>query len=570
MPIRLRVTLLFFIAVFVALTAKLFYWQVFKAQVLSAEARNQYEGGFIIDADRGDIKSSDGGWLAASGEAWLVFANIPDIKRPKKEIAEKLAPLFVEDPDDKESVLKEIDRLETLMSREKAVWVALKHKVGPEVRKQIEEMNLEGIGFELEERRIYPEGSSSAHLLGFVGKDSEAKDTGYFGLEGYWNLALSGKEGYVKREKDAYGLPILLGLRSEVAAIKGVDLITHIDKGVQLLIEEKLKMGIEKYGAESGSVTLMDPKTGGILGMAAYPSFDPSKYWKYKDELFLNPVISSTFEPGSVFKVLVMAAGLDAGVVKPETICDICNGPVKVANYSIETWNQVYNPGSDMVDVIVNSDNVGMVFVSQKLGSERLYDYLSAFGIGQPTGIDLQGETGSYLRKKGDWSVVDTAVASFGQGIAVTPIQLLSAVSAIANKGYLMKPQVVDILDGGTWREDIKPEKVRQVISEKAASEITLMMVEAAKNGEAKWTHLKGYKVAGKTGTAQIPIAGHYSKEKTIASFIGFAPYDDPKFVMLVTLREPTSSPWASETAAPLWYSIAKDLFIHFKIQPEN
>jgi cell division protein FtsI/penicillin-binding protein 2 len=211
-----------------------------------------------------------------------------------------------------------------------------------------------------------------------------------------------------------------------------------------------------------------------------------------------------------------------------------------------------------------------MVFVSQKMGSDKLYDYLQAFGVGEATGIDLQGEANSSLREKTTWSIVDSAVASFGQGVAVTPIQLVTAVSAIANNGILMTPQVVDKLEGEGWDQDIKPQKIRQVISEKSAKEMTAMMVEAAKNGESKWTHLQGFKVAGKTGTAQIPIAGHYDDEKTIASFIGFAPYDDPKFVMLVTLRQPTTSPWASETAAPLWYSIAKDLFVQYKIQPEN
>ena len=222
-----------------------------------------------------------------------------------------------------------------------------------------------------------------------------------------------------------------------------------------------------------------------------------------------------------------------------------------------------------MVDVIVHSDNVGMSFVGQKLGADALYDYLDAFGIGKVTGIDLQGEGAPKLRDRGTWNVVDLAVASFGQGIAVTPIQMVKAVGAIANGGVMYTPQVVDKLEGVGWEEDVKPEEGTRVISKKAADEITSMMVLAASSGEAKWTHLRGFKVAGKTGTAQIPISGHYDQESTIASFVGFAPANDPKFLMLVTLREPVSSPWASETAAPLWYQIAKDLFIYFGIQPE-
>jgi cell division protein FtsI/penicillin-binding protein 2 len=222
-----------------------------------------------------------------------------------------------------------------------------------------------------------------------------------------------------------------------------------------------------------------------------------------------------------------------------------------------------------MTDVIVHSDNVGMSFVSDKMGADLLYDYLTKFGFGVNTGVDLQGEFSPEIRKKGTWNIVDLATASFGQGIAVTPIQLIKAASIIANGGVEVSPQVVDKLRGLDWMYDIKPQLGKRVISEQAAKDITAMMVEAAKKGEAKWTSLKGFNVAGKTGTAQIPIAGHYDKEKTIASFIGFAPADNPKFVMLVTLQEPKSSPWASETAAPLWFSIAKGLFNYYKIQPE-
>ena len=223
-----------------------------------------------------------------------------------------------------------------------------------------------------------------------------------------------------------------------------------------------------------------------------------------------------------------------------------------------------------MADVIIHSDNVGMVFVGTKLGKEKMYDYLDKFGIGKNTEIDLQGEMTPTLRERDEWSMVDLATASFGQGIAVTPIQMIRAASVIANDGYLITPLVVGILKGDGWEEVIDSVVDERIISETAANDITAMMVEAAKSGESKWTHVGGFKVAGKTGTAQIPIAGHYDEEKTIASFVGFAPYDDPKFIMLVTLREPSSSPWASETAAPMWYNIAKDLFIYYGVQPEG
>jgi cell division protein FtsI/penicillin-binding protein 2 len=572
---RFWIIKIIFLLSFLVLIARLFYWQVIKADELSTQARRQYQVGKTLSAPRGNILANDGSYLAGRNEGWLVYAAAPEIKEDKDKIADMLAPFFVQsEEEDEESIrsatFDEAGKIKSLLNKSGTVWIPLKHKVDNQTKKNIESLDIDGIGFEEEELREYPESSSSAHLLGFVGKNDEGEDIGYFGLEGYYNLVLSGKPGFISRDSDARGLPILLGDTQEVMAIGGIDLLTNIDKGIQLLVENELKDGIEKYGAKAGTVIVMDPKSGAILATASSPSYDPFYYYKYSNELFKDPSISETFEPGSIFKVLVMAAALDAKVIKPDTKCDICSGPLKVDKYSISTWNDEYFPDSTMTDVIVHSDNVGMAFVGQKLGADMLYDYLDRFGIGKLTGIDLQGEVTPELREKGTWNIVDTATASFGQGVAVTPIQMIRAVSAIANKGILVTPQVVDKLMGSGWSEDIKPISGEKVISEDAASEITAMMVEAAKEGESKWTYLKGFKVAGKTGTAQIPIAGHYDEEKTIASFVGFAPYDDPKFVMLVTLKEPQSSPWASETAAPLWYSIASNLFIHFGVQPED
>jgi len=345
-------------------------------------------------------------------------------------------------------------------------------------------------------------------------------------------------------------------------------LVLHLDKGIQRIVEAKLEKAIEAYGAKSGTVIVMNPKDGAVLAMASYPSYDPKEYFKYGDEYFKNPAISDSFEPGSVFKPIIMAAALDAEAVKPDTKCEICDGPLKIDKYEIETWNREYRPDSTMTDVIIHSDNVGMVFAGQKLGADKLYDYLDRFGIGELTNIDLQGEVNPGLREKKTWNIVDLATASFGQGVAVTPIQMAKAVAVIANKGKAAAPQVVDKIEVDAWEEDIKPEIGERVISEKAARAITEMMVLAVKEGESKWVQARGFRVAGKTGTAQIPVKGHYDEEKTIASFVGFAPAEDAKFVMLVTLREPESSPWASETAAPFWFSIAGELFPYLGIQP--
>lgn len=570
---RLRIVTFTFILLFLGIIVRLFFWQVIRGKDLSRNARLQRESGQKITAPRGNILASDATWMAARSEAWLVYASLPDVRDISKT-ADSLAPFFIDaensDPGYKAKLLEEANRLKGLLQRDGVVWVPLKHSVGTGFKNNIQALSLSGIGFEQEETRAYPESSSSAHLLGFVGKNEEGGDLGYFGLEGFYNLTLSGKKGFLAQEFDARGTPILLSDKNEVSAIGGVDLLTHIVKPIQLNLEKELKEGIEKYGAVGGTAIVLNPKNGGVLAMASYPSYDPAKYFDYGDVFFKNPAVSDIFEPGSIFKVVVMAAALDADAVEIDTKCDICDKPLKVDKYEIETWNNEYSPDSTMLEVIVNSDNVGMAFVGQKLGADKLYDYLSSFGFGEKTGVDLQGEVSGKLRKKGTWNVVDLATASFGQGISATPIQIVSAVSAIANGGKLFAPQVVDELWGESWKEDIKESLIGEVISKESAEEITQMMVEAAKNGESKWTYKRGFGVAGKTGTAQIPIAGYYDKEKTIASFVGFAPYDDPEFVMLVTLREPQTSPWASETAAPLWYSIAEDLFIHFGIQPEK
>jgi cell division protein FtsI/penicillin-binding protein 2 len=571
--IRIRLLAIFTIFAFLALFARLYYWQIYQGKRLSTQARNQHISGRLIGASRGEILADDRTWLAASGSSWLVYASLDELKDSPSSIADRLAPVFLEDDvvaEKDHTLLEEVNRLKALLSKDDVVWVPLKSRVNDRTKSILKDMNIGGIGFELQETRMYPEGSSSAHLLGFVGKDKEGEDRGYFGLEGHYEVSLTGKPGFLSRESDASGNPILLGVDKEVAAIGGVDLVTHINKGIQSSVEKKLALGIEKYGAVSGTVIVMDPRTGAVLAMASYPSYDQRRYWEYGDSFFSNPAISSSFEPGSIFKVLVMSAALDAGAVESDTKCDICSKAYRVDKYTIETWDKNYHPDSTMQDIIVHSDNIGMVFVGQKLGAEKLYDYLALFGIGETTGIDLQGEQSPKLREKNRWSIVDLATASFGQGIATTPIQMIKAVAVLANDGVSVFPHVVDKIVSGDWEESVGLKFSERVISSKTASQITAMMIEAARNGEAKWTHARGFKVAGKTGTAQIPIAGHYDDEKTIASFVGFAPHDGPKFIMLVTLQEPSSSPWASETAAPLWYSIAEDLFIHFGIQPEN
>lgn len=558
-----------FLLLFLGLAIRLFYWQVINAAGLSAEAHTQYDSSQVTSAPRGNIIANDGSYLAMRNSVWTIIANTNLMTQAPNETANVLAPIISEGSDDPSAVATEFDRLLNLLSK-KGAYIPLKQKVPDDLKKNVEALKLKGISFIPQEARFYPEASVAAQILGFVGKDKDGSDLGYFGLEGYYNLPLSGKPGFTGGEKDAKGIPILLNKSTEVSAISGVDLVTGIDKRIQILVEEKLKEGIEKYGAQGGSVTVMNPENGVILAMASYPSFDPASYSKFSDSVFRNPVISDSFEPGSIIKPIVMAAGLDAGIVKPDTPCDICGSALKLDKYFIKTWNNVYHPDISMTDVIVNSDNVGMSFVGQKLGADKLYDYLDKFGLGKTGGIDLQGETAPKLRPKGEWNVVDLATTSFGQGIAVTGLQMIRAVAVIANGGYLVSPKVVQKIQGDGWEESLKAPPPVRIISSEAAAEAAQMMVEAANRGEAKWTKIPGFTVAGKTGTAQIPVEGHYDSTNTNHSFIGFAPLVNPKFIMLVTLKSPQSSPWAAETAAPLWYSVAGDLFPYLGVAPSE
>ncbi len=559
----------FFVIFFIAIFARLYYWQILRADFLQVQAEGQHFTDVKVEASRGNIFFSDGSVLASSNPSFLLFGQ-PKLltKEQKVKTAYSLAKLLVEQDAEISDLAKDfIDKLS-----QDLYWVVLKKQISLEKKKEIEDLGLPGIGFEQGSSRFYPEGSSSAHILGFVGSDSKSESKGYFGIEGFYDGELKGISGLLRHEIDALGLPILIGNFLSNDAKNGKDLSLNIDRSVQFVVEQSLKTGIEKYGAKSASAVVMDPTTGAILALAAFPSYDPGNYTQFPKEYFKDPVVADTYEPGSTFKVLVMSAALNEKLVTPETTCDICSGPVNVGDYTLRTWDNKYFPNTSMTDVIIHSDNTGMVFVGKKLGVDKLYSYIGNFGFGQPSSIDLQDAADTMLRPKSNWREIDLATASFGQGIAVTPIQMVTAIAAIANGGSLMEPHVVKEIKDNQSTFEIKPKVLRSVISPATAKVMTEMMVAAVDKGEASWykTHggVTNFKIAGKTGTAQIPVAGHYDPTKTIASFVGFAPADDPKFVILVRYDQPTASIFGAETAAPTFFEIAKQLFTYYKIAP--
>lgn len=569
-----RIGFLFFAfsAAIIIVIGRLFYWQVIVRDRLKAVADSQHLAVAQIPAARGKILTSEEFVLVGNKEAYLLSANPTQIENPEQVV--RLAPILSQkdsqneatSPTEEEIAVEIAEKL----SQEGLFWVALAHKITPEQKEEIEALEIGGLYFETEPDRFYPEASVSAHLLGFVGQDASGGQQGYFGLEGYYDLELRGRTGSLTEEKDASGQPILIGNAQGLAPRNGKDLYLALDRAIQFIVEEKLEKGIEKYGAKAGSVVVMEPATGEILAMAARPAYHPAYFGIFDKDLYRNPVVAESYEPGSAFKVVVLAAALEEGVVEPDSQCDTCSGPRRVGEYLIRTWNNEYHPQATVKEIIQYSDNVGMVFVAEKLGTEKLVSYLKAFGLGKRTGIDLEEEDSPSLRPLEEWGAIDRATASFGQGVALTPIQMVRAVGAIANGGKLVIPRVVQKIVSDSQKVVLDSKIERQVVSSATAGVVTELMVNAVDNGEARWAKPVGYRIAGKTGTAQIPVAGHYDEEKTIASFIGFAPADEPKFVMLVTLNGPTSSPWGSETAAPLWFDIARELFLYLGIKPNS
>lgn len=556
---RIHVVFILFLILFLVIIIKLLYWQVINSDDLKGISEKQISTTLDIPAQRGRIYSSDKSPLVINQRSYLVYLEPHKTKNINQTIK-----ILSKDLEMNESSVS------AKITNNELIWIPIARKISEEKMMQLKNEKLDSIGFIAEPKRYYPEASMAAHLLGFVGKNTKGSDQGYFGVEGYYDNQLRGRDGLKRIEKDVSGNPILSGRYDEIPAELGRDIVLTIDRSVQFTAEKKLLEGIQKFGAKGGSVIILNPKTGAVLAMVSYPSFDPDDYTRYPSDYHKNPTVSSSYEPGSTFKVLVMASALNEGKIKPESLYEE-NGPVEIGGYTINTWNQKYHGKISMSQILEYSSNVGMVYVESKLGDDNFIKYITDLGFGKPTDIDLEGESSPDLRPLNKWYKIDYATASFGQGIAVTPLQMVRAVAAVANGGKILKPYVVQsiVTESGN-KIETQPKIIRQVFKKEVAAMVTEMMVSAVDNGETRKIKPNGFRIAGKTGTAQIPIQGHYDTQKTIASFVGFAPVDDPKFIMLVTINEPTSSPWGSETAAPVFFSIASELFSYYGISPSS
>jgi cell division protein FtsI/penicillin-binding protein 2 len=371
--------------------------------------------------------------------------------------------------------------------------------------------------------------------------------------------------------RDTAGNDIRVGSGVDSPAHRGADLHLSINSVVQGLVEDELEKAVKRHHADGGTIIVMNPRTGFILGMASLPSFDPNHYGQVKDpSVFVNPAIYDLYEPGSTFKIVTMAAGLDTHVITPESTLDD-TGQFTIAGVTLHNWNMSGFGLENMTQVLQHSANVGAAWVSQRLGAALFYKYVKAFGLGRPTGIDLEPESPGILPLPGDktWTIVNQYTNAFGQGLAVTPMQLVRAVSAVANGGVMMKPQVVKriIYDGRII--DRPSVSQGRVISAQTAHTLTDMLVHSAIGGEASLGLVKGYNVAAKTGTANVAGPnGQYIPGDTIASIVGYAPAFHPQFAILVKIDHPRDTPWGSTAAAPVLKDLLQELFMYYRVPP--
>lgn len=552
------------IALFLIVLLKLFQVQIVSHNFYKALAQNQYEFFEKIIPERGEIFISDAHSdkvypLAVNKELNLVYA-VPKNIINKKETAAKLSELLE---------LEEANIFD-IINKENDPYEVIKRKVQDEVVEKIKNENIVGIKTSPEIIRYYPGNYLASNIIGFVGYSGHEK-VGQYGIEGYYNERLKGIMGFLELEKDSSGKWITFGFKSSQSPKDGDDIILTIDRTIQYISETKLEEAVIKYGAESGNIIVMDPKTGAIIAMAQYPNYNPNEYFKEEDmSVFSNSSIGirGVYEPGSIQKPITMAIALDLGKISPSTTY-VDEGFIKIDGWTIRNSDGESNGKQNMTQILEKSLNTGSIFVQQQVEKKDFYNYLRLFKLNELTGVEISGEEKGSLSNLDDKKDINYATASYGQGISVTPLAMLTAISSFANDGKLMKPYIVSEFigaDGDSKKNE--PKAVCQVVSPKTASLVSAMMTSVIKNGHAKQAGVSGYKLAGKTGTAQIPKedGGGYEEDKTIHTFVGFGPIPNPRFSILIKLDSPTNAPYAANTVAPVFSELSQELINYYNI----
>ena len=515
---RLRTLFALFAVLSVILSARVSYWQTVGRGELLERATGQVRSDEVLHAQRGTIRDRSGAILAATVELRSLYA-IPSRIRDKEGVARSLGVLLGRDP---------APILDRLVSG--ADWVFIQRRLPEATADAIARLGVDGLGFEKESKRLYPNDDLAAHLLGFVTDDG----TGQGGIEGKYDALLAGVDGTLVVERDPSQRGIAVGLRHAVPARDGADLVLTVDLAIQTSAERELRTAVDREKAQSGSIVVLDPRDGAVRAMASYPTFHPA-----------GVVTASTW-------------------YEDKGYADI--GGRRLLNALGRAWGP-----TNMTQVLERSANAGAVYVASRLGAQRLYDAIGAFGLGAPTGIDLAGEIGGMVRPLAEWYPVDVGTAAFGQGLTVTPLQLASAYAAIANGGTLYRPHVVQSWRDADGEHRTAPAAVRRAVTSETAATLRDMLVSAVDRGLAQGAKLPGFSVAGKTGTAQIPSAdGRYVDDEYISSFAGFAPAHDPYLVVVIVLERPRSKLLGTTTAMAAFAQIAQDTLRYARIQPDR
>jgi cell division protein FtsI (penicillin-binding protein 3) len=547
-----------FIVFFVITSARAFFLQVVKRDQLEKLAEKQHQRIVQLTPGRGDIYDRNLAPLAVSVEMDSCYAeprNIDNIR----ETAARLAPLL--------GMTRQHLEKKLTGSRNFA-W--LQRRITPDLARKIKALDMDGIGFVKESKRFYPNAEMAASVIGFTGIDPE----GLEGIELKYDSTILGNTGYLVTERDALGRDVATKKGALVKnASRGHNVILTLDKNIQYIAEKELAAAVVSSRAKGGMAIVMEPATGRILAMANYPSFNPNAISGYSQAQLRDKDVSDSFEPGSTFKIFLVSAALEEKVISPGDGFNCENGSFSIGGRTIHDTHKYGR--LNVSEILKYSSNIGAAKIGTRLGQDKLYNYLRAFGFGSRSGIDLPGEASGYLRDKSQWFGVDLATISFGQGVSATALQLATAVSAVANGGTLMKPYLVDKItdENGMVVQQFAPQERQRIISPETARTVTRMMEGVTtEGGTGANAAVEGYKVAGKTGTAQKvdPITHGYSVDKRTASFIGFVPADDPKLTILVVVDEPKTSPYGGVVAAPAFRAIAGQSLCYLSIPPSK
>ncbi|HSB60266.1 MAG TPA: penicillin-binding transpeptidase domain-containing protein, partial [Vicinamibacteria bacterium] len=539
-----------------AIVVRLFHLQVLGRPFFEHQGARQSERTINLDPRRGPILDRNGTPLAVSVDAESLYAVPQDIASPAATARALARPLGLDAAGSRE--------LEALLGRNRAfVWV--RRKVDPQTAQRVREMQLDGIGFLTENRRYYPKRELMSQVLGYVGVDN----TGMSGVEYALEGLIGGRAAKVVVHTDARRRPVG---HTEKPSTEGHTVVLALDEAVQYVTERELERAVVETQAVGGIAIVVDPFTGEVLAMANHPSFNPNRFASYPSASWRNRAVADAYEPGSIFKIVTAAAGIQEQVVDTEEVLDCGRGSIEIAGVRIND-HAVFDRLS-FRDAVVRSSDVGMIRVAQRVGRETFNRYVRDFGFGAPTGIDLPGESAGLLRPTSRWSALSLPSMAFGQEVGVTAVQMAMAAAVVANGGYLMKPLVVRRVEDAEGRvvKEYKPLVVRRVLSPETADRLTEFLKEVVGRGTGRQAAVAGFVVAGKTGTAQkVDASGRYSMTDHVASFVGFAPASRPALVVLVSLDTPKGpNNQGGDVAAPVFARIAEAALRQLAVPPDD